>query len=487
MENINWEIEIHDLYEFVGENVSNMDEDDYFFETTKVINKNKNILDFHNITNSILYTNIIKKNIKMFAYLKQEYQTDELIKYVISNDTLMFRYVKDELKTKELCDFVFNIGNKNGYFVLRYIPKHFITNDMYQKAFLFNKLIIEYIPENLINSKMCIQAISKYGYLIRYVPKNLITEFLCLKAIKCDDSEIFQYIPDIYKTYRNCFYALTKHDDVHITDIPKIILSKEFIIECLLEEPRLLYDKEIYEYINEHLDEDLYCKLISKHDIYEIIPEKFKTKQICIKAIAEYDIKYNDIPKNILSEQFIKETVLLYSCNKLLDISEEYITEELCIFLTLNNMNFKIPEKFKTFELLFISCSNNINFDITQLETFKNNEKLYMTCINKDINKLELIPERFHTKTLCKFALLVNKNAIKYIKLNFDELFDNINEKEMEDCVICSLNRKYFISYNCGHIICFSCYKTNPNCYYKCTNNISDIQYFKNLNFKSDE
>ena len=106
-----------------------------------------------------------------------------------------------------------------------------------------------------------------------------------------------------------------------------------------------------------------------------------------------------------------------------------------------------------------------------------------MMYLNLHIQNFYLIPKKYHTKKLCKYALMIDSSIFIYMNINIYDICNNIIEKEIDDCIICASNKEYYISFSCNHLICSDCVKKITKCYYRCSENINFDTCFKNLNF----
>ena len=105
-------------------------------------------------------------------------------------------------------------------------------------------------------------------------------------------------------------------------------------------------------------------------------------------------------------------------------------------------------------------------------------EQFYIDNLHKNGLLLEFVENQ--TDEICKIVLKNNYDTIKYckIKIDFNELFDKVIEKEIDECLfvegcpVCGENKEFYCQYTCNdkHFICSDCGKLNNKCYYRCLN-----------------
>ncbi len=504
-------------------------------EAIKIKEKNENILKFYNVKDTNFYLNIIKFNdfntCWLFPFIDPEYQTYDIVKFVVSRKGLLLKYVKDELKTGDIC----LIAYSNNCCSIKYFPEQFKTKNVIKNSVGKYGFLLEFVPLKFITNDLCFSAIREFSDNIKYIPEKYITQELCNRAMAVLSTlikyniiiDVFKYIPDKYKSidiYKLGIYT----EQISFDDIPTDILSKDFIIDCFVKNLNIMFNQKNHNHLIKYLTLDICNSLYNNlhcgdnPKLYEFIPEKFKNYNYYFNAIKNNYISFDKVPKNILSKTFINDLLIikinaynfyditndtLYSYCKIDTIPTEYFDEDLYIFMLSNEIKIDLPIKFKSFKnLLLINNLSvvDIPIEVENIDTLysiilstKPNEiqnipinllsnKLCMISVSKDISNLQYIPIEFQTKELCKFAFQINtQEAFKYIKINIYELFDIFSEKEIDKCPICDSNKEYFISYECNHLICTDCIKECENCYYNCNNSkINFNECFKNLNYQ---
>ncbi len=346
--------------------------------------------------------------------------------------------------------------------------------------------------------ELCIKIVQKYQKMLIFVkPENQTNQFIniCVlnKFFLMNYCYLLKYLCQIVKT-QEFYNTMFKIHSYSIKYIPTEFISTDII-------------------------NNLYIS--KEHELYEYIPND-NTYDYYFNQIIYGKISYDKVPSNILSKEFVNKTITKvfsdnlgkYFTNIDYTIPSEYIDKKLCMLLLNNRCKFKIPIELQTFDIMLYACTmtsvkiQDISTDLENLELLymavlvynpfqiKNvpetllTEQLLMVFISNycrhrlDLYKiLNLIPEKYHTKKIFKFIILNDYRFICHVKNNIYELFDNLIEKEINECLVCNLNKEYFIAFDCNHLICTDCIKHHSKCYYKCLGNINTDECFKNLNY----
>jgi hypothetical protein len=150
--------------------------------------------------------------------IPKEYKTDDFFMSLISsvvNKKMatvngVLEKIPEEYKTKKVCEYA--ILQHNATF--RHIPKENITSDMYEKMLIKEPALWLSIPENIITADFCEKVFLRrreetFDYSIKYMPKKFLTEEMCQLAYDYDKDSIL-HMPDKFITKEKCSETKTK-------------------------------------------------------------------------------------------------------------------------------------------------------------------------------------------------------------------------------------------------------------------------------------
>lgn len=431
-------------------------------------------------------------------------------------------------------------NNKENLGILNYIDNSDIIKQFYNQQNNIYK-IVNYCPSMIAFVKnqtyeLAFMAVKKYCLAINYIDKKILDDKLILESIDCSKEK---YYYNFQKS--QLYYNIIKEKKDFVKDIDKSILTKEITLyafenfdywiahfpkQYLTIDICLLALNKHYEnikYIDSYLQTKKMIELIKDNitsSYFKYINPKFQTIELCLKLI-------NDNPTIILyfRKDLLTTDLLLYSINNNYDVfkylDDNLKTYEMCKLIAekYGNIIF-IPDKFLTNEIYILALNKNIN-NIIKIEfeaqtqemidiiynTIKNNNNYCLLYILKYINpKLQTyelaymfvkknvylfkyITKKNHKIELLNYVLSQDFNLIKYVKNpNYLKHIWKIEYIELDECVVCGLDKQYFVSYKCPsnkHFVCLDC--KEDKCYYRCNidNKIKDILYV-NMSYKFD-
>lgn len=129
------------------------------------------------------------RNVNLYlCTLKQNRDCEGKFSYIFKN-------IPEELKDEYFYLKLFEIES-NKFIVLKYIPKEYITREMYLLACIKNPVVLDcYYIEELIDDQFFIDLIKCNNSALKYIPTHLITKEMCINAVKCDGMTL-KYVPE---------------------------------------------------------------------------------------------------------------------------------------------------------------------------------------------------------------------------------------------------------------------------------------------------
>lgn len=243
-----------------------------------------------------------------YVHLKD--QTEDLIKYVCSNDGMALRYASTELITQEICE----IAIKQNGLALQHVPDKFISYDLCYNAVAANGRALEYVPEKMKSLKLAETAVSYYlGDLYRYGYTNESYEEKRNNQI--DNS-------------KNQGEELDKYQGYPISFVPASLLTNDLIVKSVTYSPFSLRDVPV----------DKITKEISKLAVslnglaLKYVPLTYQNKKLVAKALSNqpHAVFYalnSFVTQEMCNDLFEKD----YSCFTC--FPEKYITTDMCLHL----------------------------------------------------------------------------------------------------------------------------------------------------------
>ena len=127
-----------------------------------------------------------------------EYNMDIYKSGKISIGTVMrnpekLKLVPHYLKTKKMCKHA--VKKFTIWYVTRYFPDQYKTQQMCDKAILENGGTLESVPDCYKNQQMCDKAVDNYLHALKFAPDCYMTQDMCDEAGNTDHSTI-QFVRD---------------------------------------------------------------------------------------------------------------------------------------------------------------------------------------------------------------------------------------------------------------------------------------------------
>lgn len=230
------------------------------------------------------------------------------------------------------------------------------------------------------------------------------------------DIELYDSIPDKFKTYENTMKMLKKSGE-YFYAVPDELKTKELCIAALKENiyrisaiPKKLIDDEVlrvfYENIHnvegfravnedywEYVPEDMLVELVSKdtRDKLGDIPEKLRTERVCMTAVKQNGRDLNHVPHHLR-------------------------TKELCwAAMQAKNLAYYAPgytpKEFKTQEYWATALKHD-GYALTRMIDAEPTEQMYLDAVSSNSEMLNNVPEEYLTAKMYKAAVFAKDGYI---------------------------------------------------------------------------
>ncbi len=391
----------------------------------------------------------IKNYTIYFPSIDKKFQTNEIILFVIKKYPEFFKYVDLTKITQEICDIAFEKYFEN----FKYISHEFQTSKMVERVIATNCMFLEYVNPILITQEICQKIFNLYNVSsMVFIDKKYQTEEMVKQYIM--KTKKLDYVNINLATIDLIHYALN-YEPSNFIYVPHNKQTQEMIKKSIFENRKLFPNinplfitKEIYDDL---CKTDIYCLI----ENYEIIPKEFYINNLNFINNLLYSYNYNNEIINFLTlEHIIK------------------LNESILKIIIKNNKSMinKIPIDMISPNLFIQILEDNIEciYNIEHLSF-----EVIICLICNSGRSLKFIPDKFRTTEVLEFAIKINKDNLKFCKIEYflnNNLY-KIEEKECDECPICKEdNEKYFVNMHCGHTVCFNCKNKLDKCYYNCKN-----------------
>ena len=323
----------------------------------------------------------VKTDAENFKLVKKDLITEEMSRAAVLKNPENIDLVPDRIKTFDFCYDMY----------LKTTRKDLIHNDMpmeyeqefqkrerlrlakseeMQKKVASGKMKLKDVSKELLTYDLCFEAVRHDGSQLGDVPKSYRDYPMCLKAMETS-SEAVEFVPRIDRSYS--FYhtavelnprnitivpdqmrdremyrnALANGTHETLRDIPKDMLTPEFVAECardnkdlwrgvapyfterevarplekdpsiyrylpeiLKERPKLAQeasrlDPSNFAYVPNTVKDQAFCDAyISAHpDKLDMLPYDFRTEENCAKALAKDGLQISSVPTEVLTRE----------------------------------------------------------------------------------------------------------------------------------------------------------------------------------------
>ncbi len=335
-------------------------------------------------------------------YVPEDIWTHNLAEEVLSKGII--KYVPEQYITKEWCEKIL----EKSYYNIRYIPQKFITKELLEKY----PKIVEYLKKDQILDfpeyiEMCYSLLKSdkyYKFDISKIPEKYITEDLCKKYIETHDrfsktnplscvpteyltqgfyefavknNLSLKYVPFTYKTDKVIQLALDCCS-INIAHVPKNKLTDAMCEKAMTECPWYIST------IPDEFKTNRLCEIatglaryIDSNDALQHVPQKFKTRGLCMKALEHCPDCFYYFPDEYITPELLDESLDWGGPYDGYNIPYKLYTKERCEVI-IDNCTAdleEIPYKFLTKELSLIALKET---DIHQLKEIKDTIPLYL-------------------------------------------------------------------------------------------------------------
>ena len=108
---------------------------------------------------------------------------------------------------------MFNEAVQSVPWVLRGVPEHLKTQEMWNKAVQSVPWVLRFVPDQFVTQDMCNKAIQGVPWLLGFVPDQFKTQQMCNEAVQ-NDPKMVEFVPDYFVTQEMEEFD---DDDVFIT------------------------------------------------------------------------------------------------------------------------------------------------------------------------------------------------------------------------------------------------------------------------------
>ncbi len=420
---------------------------------------------------------------------------------------------------------------KQCCYMIKYVQKEFLTNEICEEAVSKNGLLLCYVKNKTFN--ICKLALLNNVRAITYIENSDIESM-----DKTNNSTYEKKLELISIIIRNDIINFCNVNDYIKKDLLKNIkLKTNFNAEeCFIY---LIYENsKIFSLLNVPLtisnEEYLkFLKYILKYDPHRTSYINYITLDMCME-LSHIDFKLFDyLNLNLLNkEDNLSLFKYLFNLNysKTLELynkqKQKYYDKELQLYLIKidgRNLKFFI-NSFKSKKdtqyvnkLVDIAVKNNLNsikyitHTILAHITYEKLNEIYMTAVNKDGTFLEYV--YYQTDEICKLAILNNPLVLRYVtkqshelcnlafkldvnsfkyshlSIEYNDLIDKNITMKLDECPVCKEIKEQYYQYKCNekHIICVDCGIKYEHCYFKCDKQIDFSIMYINENFETFE
>ncbi len=393
--------------------------------------------------------------------LENELEYNKYLQQVKIN-SLNIKNVPEEFKIFELCieairnfnpdcdddillDFIpDNIKNYNFWLecvrimsmYLTKVPENLIDYNIIFTAFKTDNIKLDYKIENFKSLELCIEAIKNNMNYLNFLSEKILNYDLCLEAVKLNNCDLSD-IPKKFITQELCLEAIKNNSSItNLEYVPKEFKTYELYLEAI----KNYSDRYENEYIGGKINVGLYCfiqeSIKNNCEILKIIPEEFKTYELCLKIVKnllkchtqQYPTIYKYIPKSLMN--FFNSKTLKNNYNFLKELGKKYpvilINRNLCkieYYLEIVKYNgsalFIVPWEKRNYEIC-LEAVKNYGFAIECVPEEIMTLELCLIAIEEGSTVLSFIPDKFKTDELCFEAVKIGgEYALKCLPDNF--------------------------------------------------------------------
>lgn len=307
--------------------------------------------------------------------------------------TYPISFIPEERYTPLLCDMAI-LGNGGN---IKYIPEGLRNDEIITSSLCKYGDALEFLPEEKKNYENCLAAVRGDNYALHFVPEKYLTEDLCRIAVDTGAKMFEEFeTPDSISIFEKIPYPDIIKEGISLLE-PH--LNRDKLLEVIEKDPACL------KYIpDNYKTKSFYNKAVKTNGwALEHVPEDMKTKKMCRnakKASSDLEYAYLDIvsfvPFPDVALEYMKEA------QGKIDVSD--------VFLSIRKdiLNERLIRE-------------AIKMDPVCFRFLEDNQKSKELCVmavqscgaTGDI--FRYIPEKMKDDDICKLAIDINPNAIKWI------------------------------------------------------------------------
>ena len=358
-----------------------------------------------------------------------------------NNNTLYLWDIPNDEITKEKC----LLALEHSLLNFDYIPPNIMDNELIEYGLTHGCNVIRHLPNDhpVITKEFCIRQITYYPETISMIPEEFMDDDMVELAITTNDNDnyvsiryhLLTYIPIKYRTLDRCLKFLNMSiyafrfipgttdiddiDDTGDTDTDNTndvedILGKNFdiIIDTIVNSKR----------------ESNHCPIL------RYMPEKYITKELCVRFLSNNLDILNNIPIHILDEELliyaITKTEKIRNLTRIIDEApDNLITQNVIDCAVEHGLAFHlVPERFITKELCkrMLEKSPN-NFYHMPIEILDEESSLFAVSKNKGALSriVQKIPLENISLELCIASFKHRKNSIRCLPEDMQKVVVN--------------------------------------------------------------
>ena len=309
-------------------------------------------------------------------YIPDEYITLEMCKYSVAKNPEYYKYVPSRFASKELWDFAqrlprsiepmdstilfSNLDEEEKSYELSEaavyedggnissVPIQYLTPELYRIAVKHDLGAFIYFPEELKTIDMCIEALkSGADETLAFIPDKYKSYELCLFAV-CQNGLALQFVPEKFKTHELCNVALSNTRRA-ISYCPEDMVTYDLVYSTIKEYPRIIaripekftnkelwslaFDKDpfvITSMPKEYVTNNMVAKAIKdKISTFDYLPDHYKTPELCLTVVKKNGDSFRYVPDELKTEEMCIMAIRQGAWN-ISYVPERLLTKEMC-------------------------------------------------------------------------------------------------------------------------------------------------------------
>ncbi len=259
----------------------------------------------------------VKMDPLIFHKIPEHLQTPEILMEAVSHNGLILGHIPEHKVTQELCE----AAVKSLYPAMCYVPDKFKTADFCAMALQESPFTIQYFPKEHLTREVCREAIKKETVpeILKYIPFEDIKEKACkefcvdfdttkkflqslgekhltqkmadiifdkgplihtINKISFENSDLFYYIPDKFKTKEMC-EAAVQQDGLLLRYVPDNLKTDDIYMTAFRQNPLAIGAVP-----DKWRNETFFTALVEENPVnLKGVPRDERTADMCLKAL----------------------------------------------------------------------------------------------------------------------------------------------------------------------------------------------------------